>query len=118
MFWHELRPPITTPTPNPSPQGSEFKHGLENSWCNFHKLFGIGQVPSERRLHIGSTLKGHCASGAVAAPGRALNWEGSRGAASEPRAIGPEAQSSEPPAHNGLAGGSSPPGPTTEIFGR
>jgi hypothetical protein len=28
--------------------------------------------------------------------------------------IGPEAQSSEPPIHNGLVRGSSPPGPTTQ----
>jgi hypothetical protein len=34
------------PTPNPSPQGSEFKHGLENSLRDFNKLFGISQEPS------------------------------------------------------------------------
>jgi hypothetical protein len=31
---------------NPSPQGSEFKHGLENSLRDFNKLFGISQEPS------------------------------------------------------------------------
>ena len=41
-----LRKITTTPTPNPSPQGSEFKHGLESNLLNFNKLFGISRVPS------------------------------------------------------------------------
>ena len=35
-----------TPTPNSSPQGSEFKRGLENSLCDFNKLIGASQEPS------------------------------------------------------------------------
>jgi hypothetical protein len=33
-------------TPPREPQGSEFKHGLENSLRDFNKLFGISQEPS------------------------------------------------------------------------
>src|SRR5438046_4824517 len=36
---------------------------------------------------------------------------------SAPRIAGPVAQWLEPTAHNGLVGGSSPPGPTTNLFG-
>jgi hypothetical protein len=32
--------------PPREPQGSELKRGLENSWRNFNKLFGISQVLS------------------------------------------------------------------------
>src|SRR6476661_3184225 len=43
---HAVCPPTDTAHPNPSPQGSEFKHGLENSFRDFNKLFGISQEPS------------------------------------------------------------------------
>src|SRR6266446_7396571 len=77
----------------------------------FQSVIWHEQEHSERRLHIGSRLQGCCEPSAI--PRRAaLNWGGSRGAAAEPCAIRPVAQSLEPAAHNGLVGGSSPPGPS------
>ena len=35
----------TTPTPNPSPQGIEFKSGSEESLSDFNKLFGLSREP-------------------------------------------------------------------------
>ncbi len=79
----------------------------------FQSVIWHEQEHSERRLHIGSRLQGCCEPSAI--PRRAaLNWGGSRGAAAEPCAIRPVAQSLEPAAHNGLVGGSNPPGPTTQ----
>src|SRR3984893_18091109 len=81
----------------------------------FQSVIWHEQKPSEHRLHIGSRLQGCCAPSAI--PRRAaLNWGGSRGAAAEPCAIRPVAQSLEPAAHNGLVGGSNPPGPTTQSY--
>ena len=48
----------------------------------------------------------------IAAPGPALYGEGRAGVAARPLRAGPVAQWLEPTAHNGLVGGSSPPGPT------
>src|SRR3984893_16855512 len=79
----------------------------------FQSVIWHEQKPSEHRLHIESRVQGCCAPSAI--PRRAaLNWGGSRGAAAEPCAIRPVAQSLEPAAHNGLVGGSNPPGPTTQ----
>src|SRR5262245_58728517 len=54
----------------------------------------------------------HGAARAIAAPGPPLYGESARLCRREGLRLGPVAQWLEPTAHNGLVGGSSPPGPT------
>src|SRR5689334_14622962 len=56
------------------------------------------------------------ARGAIAAFGPALYGTGAGEWRLSARRVGPVAQWLEPTAHNGLVGGSSPPGPTTHSF--
>ena len=93
-------------------RGSDFKPCEENTLSDFNRLFGMTTKPSEHRLHIGSrplrsqrdsTLDG-------------LNWGGSRRCCQVPR-DGTRSSMVAADGHNGLVGGSSPPGPTTQFAG-
>src|SRR5262245_64505441 len=76
----------------------------------------LARVCRARRLHAGRVAPPHCDHDCRSP--RSIVWDGRMpvvGAAAGSRRArtGPVAQWLEPTAHNGLVGGSSPPGPTT-----